>query len=61
MCELVIKTAIKNGDYKKMNDTEILEKVKDWLKSNLDDNCFNLDIEEDNKALLDAIEDWKKQ
>ena len=52
MCELVIKTAIKNGDYKKMNDTEILEKVKDWLKSNLDDNCFNLDIEEDNKALL---------
>ena len=57
MCELVIKTAIKNGDYKKMNDTEILEKVKDWLKSNLDDNCFNLDIEEDNKALLDAIED----
>jgi hypothetical protein len=61
MCELVIKTAIKNGDYKKMNDTEILEKVKDWLKSNLDDNCFNLDIEEDNKALLDAIEDWKKR
>jgi hypothetical protein len=60
MCELVIKTAIKNGDLK-MNDTEILEKVKDWLKSNLDDNCFNLDIEEDNKALLDAIEDWKKR
>ena len=59
MCELVIKTAIRNGDYKKMNDTEILEKVKDWLKSNLDDNCFNLDIEEDNKALLDAIEDWQ--
>ena len=61
MCELVIKTAIGNGDYKKMNDTKILEKVKDWLKSNLDDNCFNLDIEEDNKALLDAIEDWKKR
>ena len=60
MCELVIKTAIKNEDLK-INDTEILEKVKDWLKSNLDDNCFNLDIEEDNKALLDAIEDWKKR
>ena len=61
MCELVIKTAIKNGDYKKMNDTEILEKVKDWLKLNLESDCFNLDIEEDNKALLDAIEDWKSQ
>jgi acyl carrier protein len=44
-----------------MNDTEILEKVKDWLKSNLENNCFDLDIEEDNKALLDAIEDWEEQ
>ena len=44
-----------------MNDTEILEKVKDWLKLNLESDCFNLDIEEDNKALLDAIEDWKSQ
>ena len=60
MCELVIKTAKENGDLK-MNDTEILEKVKDWLKSNLENDCFNLDIEEDNKALLDAIEDWKQQ
>ena len=59
MCELVIKTAKENGDYKKMSDTEILEKVKDWLRSNLDDNCFNLDIEEDNRALLDAIEEWQ--
>jgi hypothetical protein len=60
MCELVIKTAIKNGDLK-MNDTEILEKVRDWLKSNLENDCFNLDIEEDNKALLKAIKDWKQQ
>lgn len=60
MCELVIKTAIKNGDLK-MNDTEILEKVRDWLKSNLENDCFNLDIEEDNKALLKAINDWKQQ
>jgi len=44
-----------------MNDTEILEKVKDWLKLNLESDCFNLDIEEDNKALLNAIEDWKQQ
>jgi hypothetical protein len=40
---------------------KVLEKVKDWLQSNLDDNCFNLDIEEDNKALLEAIEEWKAQ
>ena len=44
-----------------MNDTEILEKVRDWLKSNLENDCFNLDIEEDNKALLKAIKDWKQQ
>ena len=59
MCELVIKTAIKNGDLK-MNDTEILKKVKDWLKSNLEGGDIDqIDIEEDNKALLDAIEDWQ--
>jgi hypothetical protein len=59
MCELVIQTAIKNGDLK-MNDTEILKKVKDWLKSNLEGGDIDqIDIEEDNKALLDAIEDWQ--
>ena len=43
-----------------MNDTKILEKVKDWLKSNLEGGDIDqIDIEEDNKALLDAIEDWK--
>ena len=44
-----------------MTAEKVLEKVKDWLQSNLDDNCFNLDIEEDNKALLEAIEEWKAQ
>ena len=43
-----------------MTEKKVLEKVKDWLKSNLDNDCFNLDIEEDNKALLKAIEDWSK-
>ena len=44
-----------------MTAEKVLEKVKDWLQSNLDDSCFNLDIEEDNKALLKAIEEWKAQ
>lgn len=43
----------------KMTDKEIIQKVKDWLKSNLDTACFNLEINEDNKALLEAIEDWQ--
>jgi len=59
MCELVIQTAINNGDLPKKY-TEILKKVKDWLKSNLEGGDIDqIDIEEDNKALLDAIEDWQ--
>ena len=44
-----------------MNDTRILEKIKDWLKSNLECDFYNLDMEEDTKALLEAIDDWKQQ
>ena len=44
-----------------MTSEKVLEKIKDWLQSNLDNDCFNLDIEEDNKALLKAIEEWEAQ
>ncbi len=44
-----------------MTNKQILEKVKDWLKSNLEGGDIDqIDIEEDNKALLDAIEDWEE-
>ena len=43
-----------------MNDKEVIDKIKNWLKSNLDGGDIDqIDIEEDNKNLLDAIEDWQ--
>jgi hypothetical protein len=56
MCELVIKTAIGNGDYKKMSDTEILKKVIEYLKDNKDSE--SLDIQSDSENLLFWIENW---
>ena len=58
MCELVIKTAIKNGDYKKMNDTEILKKVKEYLE-NTESESVSTDIKEYSENLLFWIENWQ--
>ena len=58
MCELVIKTAIGNGDYKKMNDTEILKKVKEYLE-NTESESVSTDIKEYSENLLFWIEDWQ--
>jgi len=45
-----------------MNDKKVIVKIKDWLKSNLEGGDIDqIDIEEDNKNLLDAIEDWELQ
>jgi phosphoribosylformylglycinamidine (FGAM) synthase PurS component len=58
MCELVISTAIKNGDYKKMNDTEILKKVKEYLE-NTESESVSTDIKEYSENLLFWIENWQ--
>jgi phosphoribosylformylglycinamidine (FGAM) synthase PurS component len=58
MCELVIKTAIGNGDYKKMNDTEILKKVKEYLE-NTESESVSTDIKEYSENLLFWIENWQ--
>ena len=58
MCELVIKTAIGNGDYKKMNDTEILNKVKEYLE-NTESESVSTDIKEYSENLLFWIENWQ--
>jgi phosphoribosylformylglycinamidine (FGAM) synthase PurS component len=58
MCELVIQTAIKNGDYKKMNDTEILKKVKEYLE-NTESESVSTDIKEYSENLLFWIENWQ--
>jgi hypothetical protein len=55
MCELVIKTAIKNGDIK-MSNTDILKKVIEYLKDNKDSE--SLDIQSDSENLLFWIENW---
>ena len=45
-----------------MDDKKVIEKIKDWLKSNLEGGDIDqIDIEEDNKNLLNAIEDWQNQ
>ena len=58
MCELVIKTAIKNGDYKKMSDTEILKKVIEYLE-NTESESVSTDIKEYSENLLFWIENWQ--
>ena len=58
MCELVIKTAINNGDYKKMSDTEILKKVIEYLE-NTESESVSTDIKEYSENLLFWIENWQ--
>tara|TARA_B100000287_G_scaffold114720_1_gene106807 strand:- start:376 stop:516 length:141 start_codon:yes stop_codon:yes gene_type:complete len=44
-----------------MDDKKIIEKIKDWLKSNLKSGAIEqINLEEDNKNLLNAIEEWQK-
>jgi hypothetical protein len=58
MCELVMKTAINNGDYKKMSDTEILKKVIEYLE-NTESESVSTDIKEYSENLLFWIENWQ--
>ena len=58
MCELVIKTAIGNWDYKKMSDTEILKKVIEYLE-NTESESVSTDIKEYSENLLFWIENWQ--
>ena len=44
-----------------MTNDKVIQKVKDWLKSNLEGDIDQIDIEEDNKALLEAIEEWQNE
>ena len=45
-----------------MSDKQIIEKIKNWLKSNIEGGDIDqIDIEEDNKSLLNAIEEWETQ
>jgi hypothetical protein len=45
-----------------MTDKQIIEKIKNWLKSNIEGGDIDqIDIEEDNKSLLNAIEEWETQ
>tara|TARA_R100000655_G_C2971510_1_gene190433 strand:- start:277 stop:447 length:171 start_codon:yes stop_codon:yes gene_type:complete len=46
---------------KHMTDDKIIQNVKDWLKANLKGDIYQIDIEEDNKALLEAIEEWQDE
>jgi hypothetical protein len=57
MCELVIQTAINNGDIK-MSDTEILKKVIEYLE-NTESESVSTDIKEYSENLLFWIENWQ--
>ena len=53
-----MKTAINNGDYKKMSDTEILKKVIEYLE-NTESESVSTDIKEYSENLLFWIENWQ--
>ena len=57
MCELVIQTAIKNGDIK-MSNTDILKKVIEYLE-NTESESVSTDIREYSENLLFWIENWQ--
>ncbi len=46
-----------------MTEKEILNKIIAWLKLNINSEDINNlpNLKDDNKFLLNAIEDWKKQ
>ena len=45
-----------------MTDKQIIEKIKNWLKSNIEGGDIDqIDMEEDNKSLLNSIEEWETQ
>tara|TARA_R110000787_G_scaffold2413_2_gene9644 strand:- start:4 stop:192 length:189 start_codon:yes stop_codon:yes gene_type:complete len=46
-----------------MTEKEILNKIIEWLKLNINSEDINNlpNLKDDNKFLLNAIEDWKKQ
>ena len=45
----------------KPTDKEIIEKIVKWLELNIKSPYLNTDLITDNKNLLKAIKDWKKE
>ena len=49
-----------NQELQELKDSEVIQKVKDWLNSNINGgDADQIDLEDDNKALLEAIDDWQ--
>jgi hypothetical protein len=45
-----------------MTDKQVINKVREWLILNIrETNMFDDELIEDNKLLLKAIRDWKKE
>ena len=53
ICEKIIDT--------KPTDKEIIEKIVRWLELNIKAPYLETDLITDNKNLLKAIKDWKKE
>ena len=53
ICEKIIDT--------KPTDNEIIEKIVRWLELNIKAPYLETDLITDNKNLLKAIKDWKKE
>jgi hypothetical protein len=53
ICEKIIDT--------KSTDKEIIEKIVRWLELNIKAPYLETDLITDNKNLLKAIKDWKKE
>ena len=44
-----------------MTDKQIINKVREWLILNIRSMSMNDELIDDNKLLLKAIRDWKKE
>ena len=44
-----------------MRDIEILQKVKDWLDANVEEQSLPLAVRQDSARLRDKIEEWENE
>ena len=44
-----------------MTNEEVLERIKSWLKANVEEQSLPLAVRQDSARLMDKIEQWEKE